>query len=492
METNYSLDEIVAKNKSRLSTPGAPHLRLSERRLLLSLVDIVIVNGALMIAVAARTDIRFTASTVLELSKWFLTLTAVWFVAASIFDCYHLPRASHAAHSVRAAGGAALLAIFIYTLTPWLTPPLISRSLLLIFVVTALAGIFAWRLLYARIFAQSWTKQRALIIGAGHAGREVARIIQHPTSGTPNPYRDSGYTAVGFIDANPDFQNTVVEEVPVLGDHDTLLVALRRLQVDEIILAITHRHAISDELFSKLIECSQHGYRVTTMATFYARVLGRVPVEHVGHDLNEVLPTGESAGGRLYRSIKRTVDILVAIPALVVLALIMPAVAVANRFGSSGPLFYRQERVGLHGKPFTIIKFRSMVPDAEQGSGAVWAQAGDTRITPVGRWLRRSRLDELPQFLNILRGEMSLIGPRPERPEFVAQLTQMLPWYAVRHQVRPGLTGWAQVQFRYGNSAEDARIKLEYDLYYVKNMTPGLDMQILFRTVAIAVQMKGT
>jgi lipopolysaccharide/colanic/teichoic acid biosynthesis glycosyltransferase len=228
------------------------------------------------------------------------------------------------------------------------------------------------------------------------------------------------------------------------------------------------------------------------MATFYARVLGRIPVDHVGHDLNEVLPTGESAGGRLYAAVKRAIDIAIALPALAVLALAMPMVAVANRFGSPGPLFYRQVRIGLHGKPFTIVKFRSMVPDAEQDSGAVWAQAGDARVTPVGRWLRQSRLDELPQFLNILTGDMTLIGPRPERPEFVTDLTEMLPWYAVRHQVRPGLTGWAQVQYRYGNSAEDARVKLEYDLFYIRNMTPGLDMQILFRTVSVAVQMKGT
>jgi len=176
---------------------------------------------------------------------------------------------------------------------------------------------------------------------------------------------------------------------------------------------------------------------------------------------------------------------------LVFLALLMPALALANRLGSPGPLFYRQARVGRRGQPFQVLKFRSMIPDAEAASGAVWAADNDPRITAVGRFLRRTRLDELPQVINVLRGEMSLIGPRPERPEFVEQLAHSIPFYRARHSVRPGLSGWAQVQYRYGNTADDSRIKLEYDLYYVKHASFLLDLRIALQTIGVMLAFKG-
>jgi lipopolysaccharide/colanic/teichoic acid biosynthesis glycosyltransferase len=180
------------------------------------------------------------------------------------------------------------------------------------------------------------------------------------------------------------------------------------------------------------------------------------------------------------------------LPMVLLLAAVVPMVALANALASPGPLFYTQTRVGSGGRTFRIYKFRSMRPDAESDGRAVWAQGDDPRITPVGRWLRRTRLDELPQCLNLLRGEMSVVGPRPERPEFVEQLSVAIPYYRARHAVRPGLTGWAQVHFRYGASVDDSRIKLEYDLFYVKHCSPLLDAQIMVRTAAIMVQMKGT
>jgi lipopolysaccharide/colanic/teichoic acid biosynthesis glycosyltransferase len=217
-----------------------------------------------------------------------------------------------------------------------------------------------------------------------------------------------------------------------------------------------------------------------------------VPVLHVGHNLEEAFPIQDDVSVRLNTIFKRVTDVTAALVGLAALALVLPWVALANRLGSPGSLFYRQVRVGRGGRRFAIYKLRSMVPDAEAGTGAVWAAQDDSRVTPVGRWLRRTRLDELPQMINVLRGEMSIIGPRPERPEFVEQLAQEIPFYRARHGLRPGVTGWAQVQYAYGRTIEDARIKLEYDLYYVRHASPLLDLQILFRTVAIALQMKGS
>jgi lipopolysaccharide/colanic/teichoic acid biosynthesis glycosyltransferase len=221
-------------------------------------------------------------------------------------------------------------------------------------------------------------------------------------------------------------------------------------------------------------------------------VLGRVPVNSIGHHLSDVIQINESAGYRLFHMFKRMLDMFMCLPILIVLVVVTPLVWLANALFAPGPLFYTQTRLGLSGRPFQIYKFRSMRTDAEKDGRAIWAQGADARITAVGRWLRRTRLDELPQFLNVWRGEMSIIGPRPERPEFVEQLSNSIPYYRARHAVRPGLTGWAQVRFRYGSSIEDSRMKLEYDLYYVKHATPLLDIQIMVRTVAIMLQMKGT
>jgi exopolysaccharide biosynthesis polyprenyl glycosylphosphotransferase len=277
-----------------------------------------------------------------------------------------------------------------------------------------------------------------------------------------------------------------------LGASADLPRLAHELAVDEVVLAITHQHSISDEAFAALLACREQGFRVTTMPALFERLLGRVPVEHVGRDLSAVLPIDEGgATERLYWLVKRLVDIVTALAGLVVLGLVVPLVALANALTSAGPLFYRQARVGLAGRDFTVIKFRTMRPDAEHASGPVWSSENDPRITAAGRWLRRSRLDELPQVLNVLRGEMSAIGPRPERPEFVDRLAHEIPFYRARHAVKPGLTGWAQVRYGYGSSVQDALTKLEYDLYYVRHASFYLDAMIALKTVAVVLKLQG-
>ncbi len=283
-----------------------------------------------------------------------------------------------------------------------------------------------------------------------------------------------------------------VAGVPVLGTSRELLRLARELAVDEVVLAITHRNTIMQEAFDALLACREQGFRITTMPSLYERLLGRVPVEHVGRNLNAVLPIDDrGALERLYQALKRLGDLLASLVGLALLAPTVPLVALVNAFTSPGPLFYRQTRVGQAGRPFEVLKYRTMRPDAELGTGAVWAGKDDPRITPAGRWLRKSRLDELPQVLNMLRGEMSLIGPRPERPEFVDQLAAVIPFYRARHAVKPGITGWAQVRFGYGSTIDDARTKLEYDLYYVRHAGFYLDMMIALKTVAVMLKLQG-
>jgi exopolysaccharide biosynthesis polyprenyl glycosylphosphotransferase len=194
----------------------------------------------------------------------------------------------------------------------------------------------------------------------------------------------------------------------------------------------------------------------------------------------------------MLRAAKRTLDVLTAAAGLIIATPVLLVVALLVKVTSRGPVLYHQQRVGQHGRTFTVHKFRSMRADAEAKTGAVWAASNDSRVTPIGRLLRKSRLDELPQLWNVLRGEMSFVGPRPERPEFVRQLTEQIPYYGQRHVVRPGLTGWAQVRYSYGASTEDALQKLQYDLYYIKNLSISLDLFIIFSTIKTVVLRKGT
>lgn len=488
------LETTAAKSSSRTQRQriALPRLRIrtSERKILLGFVDVLIINLALAVSWLLATEGSFTVQTIASPYKWYLTLTLVWCVSAFIFDVYNLARSASTTNIVRNIGLAALTTVLIYTLIPWLTPPLQSRTLLFVFGGLVFGGLIAWRVVYAQLFVQPHFRQRALIVGAGWAGRTLVESLSSVTHDA-NPFRGTGYELVGFIDDDQELIGHDIAGVPVLGGRDVLAPMAGALNIDEVILAITQRHAIADDLFDELLRCREMGVHVTTMSSVYENLTGRVPVQHVGRDLYMALPTGDRPSERIYAGAKRLVDLVIAALGLVVLGVAAVCVLVANRFRSPGPLFYQQTRVGKGGRPYQVFKFRSMIPGAETETGAVWATAGDDRITPVGRFLRKTRLDELPQFINVLKGEMSLIGPRPERPEFVEHLAETIPFYRARHAVRPGITGWAQVSYRYGSSEDDARIKLEYDLYYVNRMSPLLDTRIILKTIQVMFEFKG-
>ncbi len=458
----------------------------------LLLVDLLLVNVALLAATSLFSDFVPTIENILIYNKWFFTLTAVWIGSAVFFDCYSLARSANAFAILRNILLAALVAMLMYTLIPVLTPPLQSRGLIFWLVLFTAGSLTTWRVIYATVFVQPWFQQRALVVGAGQAGRALAAALAAAPTTAPNPYRGTGYQLVGFIDDDASLLGSTISGVGVLGDQRTLIEWVKALKVDEVILAITHRHAISDELFDSLLRCRELGLRVVTMATVYERLTGRVPIDHVGRDLEMVVPMDDNVGERAYRVLKRVIDIVTAIVGLGLMGILLVLIAICNAGTSPGPLFYKQRRIGQGGKIFEAYKFRSMWPDAEKGTGAVWAAKNDSRITPIGKFLRRTRLDEMPQFINVLKGEMSLIGPRPERPEFVNALSLLLPFYRARHAVKPGITGWAQINYGYGNSNEDSHIKLEYDLYYVKHANLLIDIKIILQTLPVMLLGKGT
>jgi exopolysaccharide biosynthesis polyprenyl glycosylphosphotransferase len=441
-------------------------------------------------ALVFRADYPVATVVIIDTIKWFLALTFVWLMCARFYDCYDLARAASSFHSVRSAGLAALLTALLYVFIPFFTPALQSRSLIFLFGISGMAGVMAWRFIYAQVFVQPWFEQQAIVIGAGKAGQHLIHLLKSFTQDA-NPFRGTGYQIVGIVDNYDVKAAREIAGIPKLSGIENLVSIVNALEVDEIIVAPDEQYNLTRSSLDAILLCREKGLRITSLIAFYERLLMRVPVDYVGNNLQSVIPMQETAMERLHRVVKRFVDIVCALLGLVVIGLLIPWIAPLNALTSPGPLFYHQKRVGQGGKIFNIIKFRTMIPNAEQNTGAVWAKADDDRITWVGRLLRRTRLDELPQFINILRGEMSLVGPRPERPEFVEGLARQLPFYRARHAVRPGITGWAQVKYHYGNTLEDSKVKLEYDLYYVKHLSFLQDLRIMLQTIPLMIQLAG-
>ena len=346
--------------------------------------------------------------------------------------------------------------------------------------LSMMVGVAAlvFRRAYVSRSLEAVTRTRTLIFGAGPAAEEVGSTLREA---------DPNIHIVGFV-AGPNERDPTVPVEQLLTLHGSLTELAHRLEVDEIVVALTERRSGSMPM-RQLLDCKASGINVHDLNSHFEKTLGQIRLDYLtaswlifGDGFNQ---------GALRTGVKRTFDLVCASILLLLSAPVMLITAVLIKMESVGPAFYRQERVGLDGRRFSIIKFRSMRTDAEKDGTPRWASANDDRITRVGQWIRRLRIDELPQLFNVLRGQMSLVGPRPERQFFVDQLTQEIPFYALRHSVKPGVTGWAQVRYAYGATVEDSQEKLQYDLYYVKNHTLFLDLVVLFETVGVVLTGKG-
>ena len=376
--------------------------------------------------------------------------------------------------AVRILQGAGAVAIVLAVLSLLAPGVLIGSGTFLTALGILLVAVPAWRLAFDGVTQDPHLEERVLMLGTGSAAQSVADLIalQH----------DYAYRVVGFVD-DPASSSGNVDVIGASGDLTELI---RRHHVDRVIVSLADRRGRMP--IRELLQAKLSGVRVEDAATTYERLTGKILIDEIKPSW--LIFSDGFRASRATRAMKRAIDLLLAAVGLVLAAPLMLLTALIVRLESAGPVIYRQERVGENGRPFDLFKFRSMRLDAENGT-PIWARENDDRVTRVGRFIRLTRLDELPQLWNVLRGDMSFVGPRPERPFFVEQLAAVIPFYMERHAVKPGVTGWAQVKYRYGSSVEDAMEKLRYDLYYVKHLSIVFDLTIVVDTVKVILSRKG-
>ena len=377
---------------------------------------------------------------------------------------------------MRAAGTAALVLAVASVAVPAIR---IGQGVFLTSLGLLLIVVPAWRFAFDGLTRDPHLEERVLLVGTGPVARTVARQIQSQ--------HDFAYRIVGYL-AEDDEPAADVDglDLPLLGTAIDVARLAGLHQINRVIVAISDRRGHLP--IQELLRAKLSGVRIEDAATTYERITGKILTD--GLTPSWFIFSDGFRASRTTRVFKRLADVGVAAAGLVLAAPLMLLTAIAIRLDSPGPIFYRQERVGENDRLFTLCKFRSMRSDAEKGT-PVWAKSHDSRVTRVGRFIRLTRLDELPQLVNVLRGDMSFVGPRPERPYFVQQLTAQIPFYAERHAVKPGVTGWAQVRYRYGASIEDAMEKLRYDLYYIKHLSIAFDLTIALDTIKVILCAKG-
>ena len=409
----------------------------------------------------------------------FAAATSLLFVA---FGAYQRDRAG----SLRVVMMCALLAAFVGAGPLFLAVVLFSypRDMALKFLGLSYVYLFVALALIRKpllgVYAPRLWSRNVLIVGCGSEAVQAAADLTQRGVG--------GYRLIGFYPSNQECAPLGALPAQVLDPAMSLAQLARTHSVDEIVVGVREQRGGVLPL-RHLLDCRTQGIRVHSLASFSERLKGEVPLDSL--KASWLIYGNGFAQGWWRTTIKRGFDIVTALVLLLLAWPIMLLAAAAIMLEDGTPVLFRQERVGRHGRSFQVLKFRSMRKDAEKDGIARWAQANDSRITTVGRFIRKTRIDELPQLFNVLRGEMSLVGPRPERPSFVEQLTEQIPFYAIRHSVKPGLTGWAQVRFSYGASLADARRKLQFDLYYVKNHSLVLDIQIILETVRVVLLGEG-
>jgi exopolysaccharide biosynthesis polyprenyl glycosylphosphotransferase len=458
-------------------------MRPEERRLILLGGDFIVAIfslGVALISWGQRDWLDFSPELLQQrVPSWFFILPFIWLVL--LVETYDIRRASRRDETLKgialAAGVSLVLYLAIFFLT---TPDELPRVGVAVFIVAAAVLTFAWRSLYITVFTTQEFMRRVLIVGAGKAGTALARVIHEMQ---PHPM-----DVVGFIDDDSSKCGKYAEGYPILGGAAELHRIVETENITDVVLAISNQ--VRPELFAALLEAEERGIEIATMPATYERLLGRVPIFLLQSDWILRSFVDQAHVSSLYEMVKRLLDIVGGLVGTIITVIFLPFISLMIFLDSGWPVIFTQNRLGLSGKQYTIIKFRTMRNGSNEFKAQVTVE-NDERITRIGRFLRKSHLDEMPQFVNVLRGEMSLVGPRAERNELVEELQTKVPFYRARLLVKPGITGWAQVNFGYAATVEDTGIKLEYDLYYIRHRNLLLDILILLRTVGTVVGLKG-
>ncbi len=463
-------------------------LRMGERQLLLVFGDLVFAIISLLVSLVYwGISERFIGLTQEFFQRrvpgWFYFLPIIWVLL--MVELYDVHRASDLGKTIRGIAIAALIGFMLYLLLYFYysVPPksLLPRRGVASFLVVASLLSLVWRYIYIKVFTGAKFMRRVLLIGGGNNGRLFMQTF--------NSLKSRPFLVVGIVDDDPQKIGQEVESVPIIGDSTRLNDLIEENHISDLIVAIGGE--MQPATFKAILEAQERGVEIIRMPIAYEELVYRVPV--VSLEADWILRTfvDQTRGSGFYEVAKRLLDILGALVGLLIMLLILPFIALLMLFDDGFPVFYGQTRSGRGGLPYEILKFRTMRRDAEKNGQPQWATEQDSRATRVGRLLRKTHLDELPQFVNVLRGDMSLVGPRAERPELVELFQKKIPFYRARLLVKPGITGWAQVNFGYAATVEETTIKLEYDLYYIKRRSIFLDLLILLRTPATVFGMRG-
>jgi exopolysaccharide biosynthesis polyprenyl glycosylphosphotransferase len=484
------MTEITKSAKQVRKASVAWRFRPGEQRVLLLIGDILVVTlaevGALFLW--AQTDYlqfgpEFLAQRVTHDAPWFYLLPVAWLIF--LVELYDVRRSLNRRETFKGVMIAAVIFLAIYLPVFFLTIKdlrvSLPRSGFGYFLLLASGLTLIWRNIFISIFSLPRFMRRVLIVGAGKAGTTLLHILDDLW---PPPFY-----IVGLIDDDDQKKGTKLGNYTVLAGCENLLDVIRDECVSDLILAISGE--MSGQMFQAILDAEERGVEVTTMPIFYEETLGRVPIFHLDTDwiLRSFVDQAHASG--FYEIAKRLIDLAGGLVGSIGMLFLLPFIALSIVIDSGFPIFFMQNRLGKNGRTYKIIKFRTMRQDSEGDGEVRTTSQNDERITRVGLFLRKSHLDELPQFFNVLKGEMSLVGPRAERSELVAKLQQNIPFYRARLLVKPGITGWAQVNFGYAATVEDTAVKLEFDLYYIKHRTLSMDFIILLRTAGPIFGLRG-
>lgn len=456
------------------------HFEVSERKILLRIFDVMLVLLALY-SVSSILDFKYFTFSEDNLF-WVIVLGIYINVFGSVFEMYNLQVASSQYQIIKSIVLTTSVTVLFYLLTPIYTPVLPSNRLqIIIFFVTIFFTLVLWRLIYVKFLASHRFIKKAILVCDQDQLDELISGIENA---------DPHYKFIAFVNSDgtqiTNNKKYSIRSIPA----DELETFVRRNPISELVIASQKTEGITVNLYNQLIHMLENGITIREYTQVYEDSTKRIPVQYVSRDFYRYFPFSRSNQNHLYLLFSRVFDIIFSVVGLLLGFVFLPLIIIGNLIGNRGSLFYTQERVGKNGEIFRIYKFRTMVKNAE-ANGAVFTTVNDTRITLFGKFMRKTRLDEFPQFINILKGDMAVIGPRPERPVFVQQIAENMPFYETRHVVKPGLTGWAQVNYSYGDSIDDSLVKLQYDLYYIKHRSIFLDINIVIKTASTILFYRG-